>query len=109
MQRLLGPSAGRVLGEVPRMVDEIYIQFYNNWCHTGNKRVFWDHVKKWLEFSRKTNGPRIFVGVPGNTKASGNAQHYRTPKELEEIYNVSSILYRLQKKTRYVLWPVYSF
>ena len=91
------------------MVDEIYIQFYNSWCHTGNKRVFWDHVKKWLEFSRKTNGPTIFVGVPGNTKASGNAQHYRSPKELEEIYNVSSILNRLRKKTQFFLWPGHSF
>jgi len=85
--RLLGPSKGRVLGEVPQLVDEIYIQFYNNWCHTGNKRVFYDHVKSWMDYSRKNNGPIIYVGVPANTKASGNAQHYRSPTELKEIYN----------------------
>ena len=54
------------------MVDEIYIQFYNNWRHSRNKQIFWDHVKKGLEFSKKTNGPTIFAGVPGNTKGSGN-------------------------------------
>ena len=86
--RLLGPSTGRVLGEVPSMVNEIYIQFYNNWCHTGNERVFWERVKQWLDYSKKENGPKIFVGVPGNIKASGNDKHYRPPKELEEIYKV---------------------
>ena len=70
------------------MVNEIYIQFYNNWCHTGNERVFWERVKQWLDYSKKENGPKIFVGVPGNTKASGNGKHYRPPKELEEIYKV---------------------
>ena len=88
MFRLLGPSPGRVLGDVPQLVDEIYIQFYNNWCHTGNKRVFYDHVNKWVSYSKKNNGPMIFVGVPGNTRASGNAQHYRPPHELAEIYKV---------------------
>jgi len=85
--RLLGPSAGRVLGDVPELIDEIYIQFYNNWCHTGNKRVFYDHVNKWVSYSKKNNGPMIFVGVPGNTRASGNPQHYRPPNELADIYN----------------------
>lgn len=85
--RLQGPSKGRFLGDVPGLVDEIYIQFYNNWCHTGNPRVFWDHVRMWLDHSRKTNGPKILVGVPGNKKASGNAQHYRTPAELKVIYD----------------------
>nr|CAL36995.1 chitinase 2 [Hydractinia echinata] len=84
--RLLGPSAGRVLGDVPKLVDEIYIQFYNNWCHTGNERVFYGHVKKWVDYSKKTDGPMIFVGVPGNKKASGNPLHYRTPSELAKIY-----------------------
>jgi len=83
---LQGPSPGRFLGDVPTLVDEIYVQFYNNWCHTGNPRVFWDHVRMWMEYSEKTNGPFVFVGVPGNKKASGNPQHYRTPAELAKIY-----------------------
>ena len=87
--RLLGPSQGRVLGDVPKLVDEIYIQFYNNWCHTGNKPVFYDHVKKWVDYSNKTDGPMIFVGVPANKRASGNEQHYRPPNELAEIYKVN--------------------
>ncbi|XP_065663763.1 uncharacterized protein LOC100214985 [Hydra vulgaris] len=84
---LLGPSPGRVLGDVPELVDEIYIQFYNNWCHTGNTKVFDDHMKQWLTHSRKHNGPKIFIGVPANTRASGNPQHYRNPQELTVIYN----------------------
>lgn len=84
---LQGPSPGRFLGDVPELVDEIYVQFYNNWCHTGNPRVFWDHMRMWTDYSKKKNGPMVFIGVPGNKKASGNPQHYRTPAELAEIYN----------------------
>lgn len=36
----IGPSPGTALGDVPEMVDELYIQFYNNYCHTGMSRIF---------------------------------------------------------------------
>ena len=31
----LGPAPGKAFGDVPEMFDEIYIQFYNNYCQTG--------------------------------------------------------------------------
>ena len=34
-----GPSPGHFLGDVPQLVDEVYVQFYNNWCYLGNKGV----------------------------------------------------------------------
>merc|ERR1711990_27029 len=82
----LGPLAGKALGDVPKEFDEIYIQFYNNWCHTGNKRVFYENIRKWLTYSEKTGGPLIYVGVPANVGGSGNDANYRTIPELAEIY-----------------------
>ena len=46
----------------------------------------------------KTNDHTCFVVVPKNTKVSGNAQHNRTPKKPEKIYNVSSIFLKTLKK-----------
>ena len=86
---LLGPTAGRLLEDVPNLIDEIYVQFYNNWCNTGNTIVFDDHMLKWLNYSRKNKGPKVYIGVPASIKASGNPQHYRNPQELAVIYNVS--------------------
>ncbi|XP_065669344.1 uncharacterized protein LOC100198091 isoform X2 [Hydra vulgaris] len=84
---LLGPSAEHLLGDVPNFIDEIYVQFYNNWCNTGNTVVFDDHMVKWLNYSRDNKGPKIYIGIPANIKASGNPQHYRTPQELAVIYS----------------------
>ena len=74
--------------DVQKEFDEIYIQFYNNWCHTGNKRVFYENIRKWLTYSEKTGGPLIYVGVPANVGGSGNDANYRTIPELAEIYKV---------------------
>ena len=35
----LGPLPGKAFGDVPELFDEIYIQFYNNYCQTG-KLIF---------------------------------------------------------------------
>jgi len=85
----LGPYPGKALGDVGYEFDEVYVQFYNNWCHTGNKRVFYDHMKKWLDFSKnsKPGGPMIFVGMPAKIGGSGNAANYRPLNEVQDIFN----------------------
>lgn len=87
----LGPYPGKALGDVGYEFDEVYVQFYNNWCHTGNPRVFYDHMKKWLKFSMdsKPNGPMIFVGMPAKIGGSGTAANYRPLNEVQQIFNVS--------------------
>lgn len=87
----LGPRPGKALGDVGHMFDEVYVQFYNNWCHTGNPRVFYDHMQKWLKFSMDSqpNGPMIFVGMPAKIGGSGTAANYRPLNEVAGIFNVS--------------------
>ena len=86
----LGPMPGKAFGDVGHLFDEVYIQFYNNWCHTGNPRVFWGNVAKWLKFSTDSRpaGPEIFVGLPAKIGGSGNAANYRPLNELRDIYQV---------------------
>jgi len=79
-----GPSPGHFLGDVPTMIDEIYIQFYNNWCKISNPRVFYMFLRKWLDYSAKENGPMIFVGVPADPHAAGAG--YVTPDTLKGIW-----------------------
>jgi hypothetical protein len=33
--KYMGPATGKPLIEVPGMLDELYVQFYNNYCYTG--------------------------------------------------------------------------
>ena len=40
-------------------------------------------LKKWLEYSAKTNGPKIYIGVPAAPKAGGG---YASPSALGEMY-----------------------
>jgi len=81
----VGPSPGTALGDVPEMVDELYIQFYNNYCHTGDAKQF--NIKTWLNFSKKRNGPKIFVGMPSHERAAFGRGYWRTPAEVASIYN----------------------
>ena len=78
---LQGPLPGHFLGDVPEMIDEIYVQFYNNWCKISNPRVFYDFLRKWLDYSKKTNGPMVYVGVPSAPRAAGAG--YVTPEFLK--------------------------
>ena len=91
----LGPRPGKALGDVGHMFDEVYVQFYNNWCHTGNPRVFYDHMQKWLKFSMDSqpSGPMIFVGMPAKIGGSGTAANYRPLDEVAVIFNVSYYSY----------------
>jgi len=76
-----GPSPGHFLGDVPQLIDEVYVQFYNNWCYIGGSwRGAFD---SWIKYSAKTNGPKIFIGVPAAPKAGGG---YTSPAALGEIY-----------------------
>jgi len=79
-----GPSPGHFLGDVPEMINEVYVQFYNNWCQAGNPNAFWESFHQWLAYSAKTNGPMIFIGVPAERRGANIG--YITPDKLKEIY-----------------------
>jgi len=87
----LGPEKpGSGLEGAGQYVDHLYIQFYNNYCHTGpnNGNWFKDTLDKWLAFSArmKPSGPLIFVGLPAATKGASGAHYYRPPAELTTMY-----------------------
>ncbi|KAJ7372412.1 hypothetical protein OS493_018915 [Desmophyllum pertusum] len=85
----LGPETrGSGLEDAGQDVDHLYIQFYNNYCHTGAGKWFTDTLNKWLAFSArmKPKGPLIFIGLPVSTRASSGAQYYRPPAELTKMY-----------------------
>ncbi len=79
---LNGPSASQIsnvtikrdcfqgLEDAGQYVDHLYIQFYNNYCHTGAGKWFTDTLNKWLAFSArmKPSGPLIFIGMPPREK-----------------------------------------
>jgi chitinase len=81
-----GPSPGHFLGDVPELIDEIYIQFYNNYCHLGNPATFKGVLKQWLSYSESKNGPSIFIGVPA-ARAAAPGGGYVSPDVVESLYN----------------------
>ena len=88
-------------------VDHLYIQFYNNYCHTGAGKWFTDTLNKWLAFSArmKPKGPLIFIGLPASTRASSGAQYYRPPAELTKMYQVSRVSLILSYTGTYSIKP----
>ena len=83
------------LEEAGQYVDHLYIQFYNNYCHTGAGQWFTDTLNKWLAFAErmKPRGPLIFIGLPADTKGASGAQFYRPPGELRSLYQVRGRLF----------------
>ena len=81
------------LEEAGQYVDHLYIQFYNNYCHTGAGQWFTDTLNKWLAFSArmKPSGPLIFIGLPAATKGASGAHFYRPPAELTKMYQVRGL------------------
>ena len=99
----LGPKPGTALGDQGSQFDHVYVQFYNNYRHTGDPAQFDANVKQWLQFAagakqahdwlmvlkRATGtGPKIFVGMPAATGGAGDPKYYRKPEEVEKIYEV---------------------
>jgi len=85
----MGPEKpGSGLEEAGQHVDHLYIQFYNNYCHTGAGNWFTETLDKWLAFSKrmKPHGPLIFIGMPAATKGASGAHFYRPPAELTTLY-----------------------
>lgn len=95
----LGPSPGTALGDQGAQFDHVYVQFYNNFCHTGDKAQFYPNVDKWLQYASSATtramvlkkraevfGPKIFVGIPSATGGAGDPKFYRTPQEVAAIY-----------------------
>ena len=82
----------------------MYVQFYNNFCHTGDQAQFYPNMDKWLQFAATAGqardpvmvlkrsmgggGPKIFVGMPSATGGAGNPKFYRSPEEVAKIYEV---------------------
>jgi chitinase len=65
----LGPAAGKALGEVPRLFDYLFVQFYNNFCAAGlNPDLYLQAFNRWAGV-----GPKVLVGVPARSDAGGGA------------------------------------
>ena len=93
----LSKSSFSGLEDAGQLVDHLYIQFYNNYCHTGAGKWFINTLNQWLAFSKRTKpkGPLIFIALPPATRASSGAQYYRPPDELTAMYQVGQ--YRTSK------------
>ena len=95
------------MGDQGEEFDHVYVQFYNNFCHTGDEAQFYPNVDKWLEFAANAaqardsfslvlkrkkrsmgGGPKIFVGMPSATGGAGDPKFYRKPEEAAKIYEV---------------------
>jgi len=83
----LGPAPGKAFGDVPTMIDEIYIQFYNNYCQTGDAAQFYPNLRQWLDYSAKNNGPMIYVGMPSDDRAAYQRGNHRSVAEVRTMYN----------------------
>ncbi len=88
----LGPAAGKAFSDVGFEFDEIHVKFYNDACNTGNPRVFFSNVAKWLKFSADTHpsGPKVFIGMPAKIGASRNPADYRPLNEVRTIFQVKA-------------------
>ncbi|XP_031573002.1 acidic endochitinase-like [Actinia tenebrosa] len=84
----LGPGGNSGLELAGEDMDHLYIQFYNNYCHTGAGNWFDSTLKQWLDFSksRSPRGPLIFIGMPAATGGASGAHFYRPPAELRALY-----------------------
>lgn len=59
--------------------DELYIQYYNNYCYPGKPVWFEDTLKQWFNLAqtiidRYGTGPKIYIGLPAHTKAAGQTK-----------------------------------
>lgn len=96
----LGPKPGTALGDQGEEFDHVYVQFYNNFCHTGDEAQFYANVDTWLAFAanaaqakesfslvlkhRKRSmggGPKIFVGMPSATGGAGDPNSTGNPRK----------------------------
>jgi chitinase len=62
----LGPAPGRALGQVPRLFDFLFVQFYNNSCAGIFPDFFMQSYNNWANV-----GPKILVGLPAANGAGG--------------------------------------
>ena len=66
----LGPAAGKPLGDLPEAFDYLLVQFYNNFCHFGNRAEFDTAFAAWAGVG-KAGRPRLLVGLPASAEAGG--------------------------------------
>ena len=56
----------------------------------GDSKQFYPNFKQWIDFSTKSNGPKIFIGMPSHDRAAFGRGYWRTPSEVAAIYQVWS-------------------
>jgi chitinase len=79
----LGPATGRPLGDVPKLFDFVFVQFYNNYCAATNATAFADSFKQWESLSAN-GGPKVLIGLPATTQAA-NASSFVTRAALPSL------------------------
>ena len=85
--RILGPDAGYVLGDMPSAFNFIFVQFRSVWCTSEDLDFVLSHLREWFKFSEEKDSGLIFLGLPAGIGAAGDAGCYRTPEELRVIYD----------------------
>lgn len=83
------------LSETGHLFDEIYIQYYNNYCHPGSAD-FKSNFENWVQHVRDlkiqnsdSKLKKIFVGLPAHSfAAGGDGIYYKNPNAVKEIYEV---------------------
>ena len=87
---LIGPAEGKALGDVPELIDLLFVQYRSDKCSTADSMEFYRNLHLWLQYSVDNGGPEVFVGLPADVGAhSGDPSNWRSPTELAAIYNVS--------------------
>ena len=59
---------------------------------SGNSKEFYPNFAQWLDYSSKSNGPMIYIGVPSHERAAYGNGFWRTPAEMAVIYQVKFLL-----------------
>jgi chitinase len=98
----LGPAPGSALGDHPQLFDQVYVQFYNNFCRYSADDVanFRTTLTTWHEWTLTTNGPEILVGLPA-TPFAAPAGGYVPRAELEGL---ASILREFERVGGFMIW-----
>ena len=88
----VGPDQDKLLGDVPKLVDELYVQYRSEQCSSKDPGTFFKSIDQWFAWSQKIRGPSIYVGLPADVIQDGDHE-YRPFNELATLYQVRQCSY----------------
>jgi len=98
----LGPAPGSALGDHPRLFDQLYVQFYNNFCRYSANDVatFRRALSTWNEWTDANDGPALFVGLPAAPRAAPAGGY--VPRN--ELSGLVSLMREFEHVGGFMLW-----